>query len=120
MAPLPKAIEKDKTLTKEPLVMEVEAEVDRRNLCEKILGQIEQAQQKMMYATTDKLNATLNATQGATLTSGEALKTPKGPAGTKKPLPSAKGAKPEEEDAKSGMMTTMPTGATISIGGTQV
>jgi hypothetical protein len=41
MAPLPKAIEKDKTLTKEPLVMEVEAEVDRRNLCEKILGQIE-------------------------------------------------------------------------------
>jgi hydrocephalus-inducing protein len=37
MAPLPKAIEKDKSLTKEPFVMEVEAEVDRRTLCEKIL-----------------------------------------------------------------------------------
>ena len=37
MAPLPKAIEKDKSLNKEPFVMEVEAEVDRRTLCEKIL-----------------------------------------------------------------------------------
>ena len=46
MAPLPKPIEKDKTLNKEPLVMEVEAEVDRRVLCEKILTQIEAAQQK--------------------------------------------------------------------------
>lgn len=38
MAPLPKPIEKDKTLNKEPLIMEVEAEVDRRYLCEKILS----------------------------------------------------------------------------------
>jgi hypothetical protein len=44
MAPLPKAIEKDKSLNKEPFVMEVEAEVDRRTLCEKILQQIEAAQ----------------------------------------------------------------------------
>lgn len=43
MAPLPKAIEKDKSLVKEPFVMEVEAEVDRRLLCDKILSQIEQA-----------------------------------------------------------------------------
>lgn len=43
MAPLPKAIEKDKSLVKEPFVMEVEAEVDRRVLCDKILQQIEQA-----------------------------------------------------------------------------
>ena len=41
MAPLPKAIEKDKSLNKEHLVMEVEAEIDRRSLCEKILSQIE-------------------------------------------------------------------------------
>ena len=41
MAPLPKAIEKDKSLVKEPFVMEVEAEVDRRVLCDKILAQIE-------------------------------------------------------------------------------
>lgn len=41
MAPLPKAIEKDKSLVKEPFVMEVEAEVDRRLLCDKILSQIE-------------------------------------------------------------------------------
>jgi hypothetical protein len=73
----------------------------------------------MMYATSDKLNTSLNATQGAALTSGEALKTPKGPAG-KKGLPSAKGAKPEDEDAKSGMMATIAGGATINIGGTQV
>jgi len=120
MAPLPKAIEKDKSLNKEPLVMEVEAEIDRRNLCEKILTQIDQAQQKMMYATTDKLNTSLNATQGAAITSGEVLKTPKGPAAGKKALPSAKGAKPEEEDAKSAMMSTIVGGATINIGGTQV
>jgi hypothetical protein len=43
MAPLPKAIEKDKSLVKEPFVMEVEAEVDRRLLCDKILSQIDQA-----------------------------------------------------------------------------
>lgn len=52
MAPLPKPIEKDKTLNKEALVMEVEAEVDRRVLCEKILTQIEVAQQKQMFAAT--------------------------------------------------------------------
>ena len=46
MSPLPKASEKDKTLTKEPFVMEVEAEVDRRLLCDKILSQIEAATQK--------------------------------------------------------------------------
>lgn len=122
MAPLPKAIEKDKSLTKEPLVMEVEAEVDRRSLCDKILTQIDQAQQKMMYATTDKLNASLNnASLGgaAAVAQGDVLKTPKGPA-AKKPIASAKGPKPEEEDAKSGMMTTMAGGATINIGGTQV
>ena len=62
MAPLPKAIEKDKSLNKEPFVMEVEAEVDRRNLCEKILQQIDSAQQKMLYATSDKLNTSMNAT----------------------------------------------------------
>ena len=38
MPPLPKAIEKDKSLIKEPFVMDVEAEVDRRLLCEKILN----------------------------------------------------------------------------------
>jgi hypothetical protein len=38
MAPLPKAIEKDKSLVKEPFVMEIEAEVDRRFLCDKILA----------------------------------------------------------------------------------
>lgn len=43
MPPLPKAIEKDKSLSKEPFVMEVEAEVDRRFLCDKILQQIEAA-----------------------------------------------------------------------------
>jgi hypothetical protein len=37
MAPVPKAMEKDKSLNKEPFVMEVEAEVDRKVLCEKIL-----------------------------------------------------------------------------------
>ncbi len=37
MPPLPKAVEKDKSLIKEPFVMDVEAEVDRRLLCEKIL-----------------------------------------------------------------------------------
>lgn len=52
MAPLPKAIEKDKSLVKEPFVMEVEAEVDRRLLCDKILQQIEQATQKQMYSTS--------------------------------------------------------------------
>ena len=74
----------------------------------------------MMYATTDKLNTSLNATQGAAIASGEVLKTPKGPAAGKKALPSAKGAKPEEEDAKSAMMSTIVGGATINIGGTQV
>ena len=38
MAPLPKPVEKDKSLNKEGQVMEVEAEVDRRVLCEKILS----------------------------------------------------------------------------------
>ena len=38
MAPLPKAIEKDKSLVKEAFVMDVEAEVDRRLLCDKILS----------------------------------------------------------------------------------
>jgi hypothetical protein len=61
MAPLPKAIEKDKSLVKEPFVMEVEAEVDRRMLCEKILAQIEAATQRQMYATSSQLlNSTAN------------------------------------------------------------
>lgn len=51
MAPLPKAIEKDKSLVKEPFVMEVEAEVDRKVLCDRILQQIEVATQKQMYST---------------------------------------------------------------------
>lgn len=39
MPPIPvKAIEKDKSLIKEPFVMDVEAEVDRRLLCDKILS----------------------------------------------------------------------------------
>jgi len=46
MPPLPKAIEKDKSLIKEPFVMDVEAEVDRRLLCEKILTQIDMASAK--------------------------------------------------------------------------
>ena len=46
MPPLPKAMEKDKSLTKEPFVMDVEAEVDRRLLCEKILTQIDMASAK--------------------------------------------------------------------------
>ena len=43
MAPLPPAIIKDKSLVKEAFVMDVEAEVDRRLLCEKILSSIEAA-----------------------------------------------------------------------------
>jgi hypothetical protein len=78
----------------------------------------------MMYATSDKLNASMNATQGGAVPAGETLKTPKGAAGKKPagPLNSAKG-KPEagkEDDSKSGMNTTLAGGATISIGGTQV
>lgn len=46
MQPLPKAIEKDKSLIKEPFVMDVETEVDRRYLCEKILSQIDIASAK--------------------------------------------------------------------------
>jgi len=46
MPPLPKAMEKDKSLTKEPFVMDVEAEVDRRLLCDKILTQIDMASAK--------------------------------------------------------------------------
>ena len=47
MPPIPaKAVEKDKSLIKEPFVMDVEAEVDRRLLCEKILTQIDLASAK--------------------------------------------------------------------------
>ena len=52
MAPLPKAVEKDKSLVKEPFVMDVEAEVDRRLLCEKILNQIDIAQAKQALMGT--------------------------------------------------------------------
>jgi hypothetical protein len=39
MPPLPaKTTDKDKSLVKEPFVMDVEAEVDRRLLCERILS----------------------------------------------------------------------------------
>lgn len=41
-----KTVEKDKSLVKEPFVMDVEAEVDRRLLCDKILTQIDIAQAK--------------------------------------------------------------------------
>jgi len=38
MPPIPnKAAEKDKSLVKEPFIMDVEAEVDRKLLCERIL-----------------------------------------------------------------------------------
>lgn len=37
MPPIPSKDIKDKSLIKEPFVMEIEAEADRRNLCEKIL-----------------------------------------------------------------------------------
>ncbi len=47
MPPIPaKNAEKDKSLIKEPFVMDVEAEVDRRLLCDKILTQIDIAQAK--------------------------------------------------------------------------
>lgn len=52
MPPLPKAVEKDKSLIKEPFVMDVEAEVDRRLLCDKILTQIDVAQAKQAMAST--------------------------------------------------------------------
>lgn len=44
MPPIPnKGAEKDKSLVKEPFIMDVEAEVDRKLLCERILTQIELA-----------------------------------------------------------------------------
>ena len=56
MPPLPKAVEKDKSLIKEPFVMDVEAEVDRRLLCEKILTQIDMAQAKQALMGSTQLN----------------------------------------------------------------
>ena len=44
---LPKAIEKDKTVIKDPYVMDVEAECDRQLLCEKICDRIEQQVQQL-------------------------------------------------------------------------
>lgn len=42
----------DKSLIKEPFVMDVEAEIDRRLLCEKILTQIDIASTRQNFATT--------------------------------------------------------------------
>jgi hypothetical protein len=47
-----KSVEKDKSLVKEPFVMDVEAEVDRRLLCDKILTQIDIAQAKSAMSQT--------------------------------------------------------------------
>ena len=76
MAPLPKAIEKDKSLSKEPFVMEIEAEVDRKLLCDKILSQIEAATQKQMYATSPQFGAA--AADKTLVPTADNLKTPKG------------------------------------------
>ena len=47
ITPVPqKNTDKDKSLVKEPFVMDVEAEVDRRLLCDKILTSIDVAQAK--------------------------------------------------------------------------
>lgn len=47
MSPVPaKNKDKDTSLVKEPFVMDVEAEVDRRLLCDKILTSIDVAQAK--------------------------------------------------------------------------
>ena len=64
MPPLPKAVEKDKSLIKEAFVMDVEAEVDRRLLCDKILTQIDVAQAKQAMASTTMHLATANLANG--------------------------------------------------------
>ena len=68
MPPLPKAVEKDKSLIKEPFVMDVEAEADRRLLCEKILTQIDVAQAKQAMASTQ-----MNLTAAAAIATNEKL-----------------------------------------------
>ena len=131
MAPLPKAIEKDKSLTKEPFVMEVEAEVDRRTLCEKILQQIEKATQKQLYATSPQLggvslNQSLN--MSGVVPEGT-LKTPKGAVGPKKTSPTQIPSKTQgagfnqnadKDDKGSTVGGGNLTGATMNIGGTLV
>jgi len=101
--------------------LEVEAEVDRRVLCEKILAQIEAATQRQMYATTSQLlNSTTNL--AATATDGT-LKTPKGPAGKKQAAAANKSGTTVDKTLQDDKLSTIggkPDGATLNIGGTIV
>lgn len=74
MPPLPKAIEKDKSIVKEAFVMDVEAEVDRRLLCEKILTQIDlaSAKQALLSQTTLNFQGAAVAANNQSMAVGEA------------------------------------------------